>query len=334
MAEYRYTVFRSGVHESDILERERTELERIGARQVVLPPMQSEDEFIEKTRGADGLIVVDERIPRRVLESWDRCKVVLRTGVGVDTVDVDAATELGIAVVNLPDLWSREVANHAVALLLACNRRLRLLDKAVRVGGWSSLSPGGMGSLHGESLGLVGLGRIGRAMARRAAAFEMDLLAYDPYAEPSVFDDLGVASVPFDELLHRSDYVSIHCPRTDETFHMFDEETFRQMRPTAYLINTARGPIVDQAALMRALQEGWIAGAGLDVLEREPPGAVDPILRMENVILTPHSGFYSDAAMRELPVRCGQEVARVLTGRMPLNLVNPEVLDRLPLVPE
>jgi D-3-phosphoglycerate dehydrogenase len=301
---------------------------------VVVPRPADEDEFIQRTQGADGLIVVDSPVGRRALESLNRCKVLVREGVGVDTIDLDAATELGIAVVNVPDLWVREVANHALALLLASNRKLLALDRAVRAGEWVPIIPAQVGPLHGETLGIVSLGRIGRALARRAAALEMDLIAYDPYVEQSVFDELGVESVTFGELLRRSDYVSVHSPKTDETVHLFDEDAFRRMKPTAYLVNTSRGQVVDQVALTRALQEGLIAGAGLDVLEDEPPGKDSPLLQMENVVLTPHTAYYSETSVRDLAVRCGQEAARVLTGRMPKNLVNRDVLRKLPLTPD
>ena len=331
MPDYRFTVFRIGFTSREALEPERAELEKIGARYVALPRLGTEEEVMEQARDADGLIIMDSPVTRRVLTSLKDCKVVLRTGVGVDTIDLDAATELGVAVVNVPDLWIREVANHALALLLACNRKLLRHDRAIRSGKWEAITPAPVGSLHGETLGLVGLGKIGREMARRASALGLDLLAFDPHIEPSVFQQFDAVPVPFDELLGRSDYVSVHCPRTDETFHMFDEDAFRRMKPTAYIINTARGPIVDEAALARALQEGWIAGAGIDVVEQEPPAPDNPLLKLENVILTPHTAYHSDPALAQLPARCGQEVARVLTGRMPLNLVNPEVLEKLPL---
>ena len=334
MADYKYTVYRVGVHARDLLEPERIELERAGARQVVLEKPETEAELIEKAGDADGLIVVDSPVGRSVLESMPRLKVVLRTGVGVDVIDVDAATERGVAVISVPDLWIREVANHALGLLLACNRKLRLLDRSVRSGDWLPIIPPPVGSLHGETLGLLGMGRIGSALSRRAAALEMKLIAHDPYLPPSVFAELGVESVSFDELLQRSDYVSIHSPLTEGTRHIFDEAAFKRMKRTAYLINTSRGPLVDEAALVRALREEWIAGAGLDVLESEPPDPDNPLLKMDNVILTPHSSYYSDAAIAELPVRCGQEVARVLTGRRPINLVNPAVLEKLPLAAE
>jgi D-3-phosphoglycerate dehydrogenase len=332
MEDYRYTVFHVGVHTQEALEPEKIELAKIGARQVVLPSLKTEDEMLAQTRGADGLIIMESDVSRRTMEASPNCKVVLRTGVGVDTIDIPAATDLGIAVINVPDVWIREVANHALALMLACNRRLFLLDRTIRGGGWPRVIPSPVGSLHGETLGVVGLGQIGRALVRRAAAFEMDLIAHDPYIEPSVFAEYGVEQVSFEELLARSDYVSIHTPLTDDTHYMFDEAAFRQMKPTAYLINTARGPIVEMAALVEALRSGRIFGAGIDVFEVEPPPDDSPLLGLDNVVLSSHSGYYSDPALRALSVRCGQEVARVLTGRMPLHLVNPEVLGRLPLV--
>ena len=332
MSEQRLTVVRVGVHDEKALEPERSEIERIGARYVVLPLLFTEQEMVEQTSGADGLVIVDSPVTHRVLAASPNCKVVVRTGVGVDTVDVDAATELGVAVVNVPDLWVREVANHAMALLLACTRRIVTFDRWVRSGKWQFTIPSPAGSIHGETLGLVGLGKIGRNMATRAAAFGLELVAYDPYVEPDVFEEYRVAPVSFDELLSRSDYVSIHSPLTDETRRMFDEAAFRSMKPSAYLINTARGPIVDQAALTRALCEEWIAGAGVDVYEEEPPDSEDPLMSLDNVVLTSHTAWHSDPALAQLPGRCGQEVVRVLTGRMPLNLVNPEVLEKLPLV--
>ena len=201
----------------------------------------------------------------------------------------------------------------------------------VRSGNWAPIIPAPVGSLHGETLGIVGFGRIGRSLASRAKALELNVLAYDPYLTGSVFCEAGVESVSWHDLLQRSDYVSIHSPKTDKTHHLFAEDAFRRMKRTAYLINTSRGAVVDQEVLVLALQEGWIAGAGLDVLEEEPPATNNPLLKMDNVVLTPHTSYYSDSAVQELPIRCGSEVAKVLTGRMPQNLFNPNVLEKLHL---
>jgi D-3-phosphoglycerate dehydrogenase len=333
MSEQRFTVYRVGGGSRGAFDDERDALERVGARHVVIERTHGDDDLLEQAGDADGLIIVESPVSRQAMEKMGRLKVVLRTGVGVDVVDVDAATDLGIAVVYIPDLWIREVANHAMALMLACNRRLLLHDFRLRAGGWTPTALP-VGSIHGETVGILGLGRIGSAFAARAAAFEMEVIAYDPYVSADVFARAGAESVSFDELLRRSDYISIHSPKTDETTHIIDEPALRRMKPSAYLINTSRGPVVDQPALVKALSEGWIAGAGIDVFEVEPPEENEPLLKMDNVIVTPHSAFYSDAAAQQVPGRCGEEIARVLTGRMPMNLYNPAVLDKLPLKAE
>lgn len=330
MSEQQFKVYRVGGAARGSFEDERIALEGVGARHVVIERTHGDDDLLEQAGDADGLIIVESPVSRQAMEKMDRLKVVLRTGVGTDVIDVEAATEMGIAVVNIPDLWIREVANHAMALLLASNRRLLLHDSAVRSGSWTpTASP--VGSIHGETVGILGLGRIGSAFSARASAFEMEVIAYDPYVPADVFTQAGAESVTFDELLRRSDYISIHTPRTDETIQIIDEAALRQMKPSAYLINTSRGPVVDQVALASALSEGWIAGAGIDVFEIEPPDENDPLLKMDNVIVTPHSAFYSDAAVQQVSARCGEEIARVLTGRMPMNLYNPAVLEKLPL---
>ena len=331
MSNQGFTVYYLGARADEDYTDARDELGKVGARLELLPLLTVEEEIVSRTRDADGLIVVNSPITRRVLSQLKRCKVVLRTGVGYDVIDVIAATELGVAIVNVPDMWTQEVANQALTLLLACNRRLLKVDRAVRSGEWDERIPSPVGSLYQETLGLVGLGQIGSALARRAAALEMDVLAYDPYIPESAFQKCGAARVMFGELLQRSDYVSINCPLTAETRHIVSEDALRRMKPTAYLINTARGPIVDEAALIRALQEGWIAGAGLDVFEHEPPSPGNPLLSMDNVVLSSHVGHHSDPSVRRRPSRYGSEVARVLSGRMPLHLVNPEVTERLPL---
>jgi D-3-phosphoglycerate dehydrogenase len=291
-----------------------------------LPFLRNEEEIIERAHDADGLIVSGSRITRRVMSVLKNLKVIVRTGVGYDVIDVPAATELGIVVVNIPDIWTREVANHAVGLLLAWNRKILTLNNEVKAGTWQSRMPGLTGSLHGETVGIVGFGNIGRAFARRMAAFETHVIAYDPYVDNAEFTALGVERVfALEELAARSDYVSVHTLLNAETRHLINAAFLRQMKPTACLINTSRGPVVDEQALIRALQEKWLAGAALDVREQEPPDVESPLSHMDNVILTPHAAYFSTPAVARVPQRCGEEVARALTGQRPLHVVNPEV---------
>lgn len=298
----------------------------VPARMTALPFIGDEETLIARARDADALVVSFTPVTRRVLGALEGLQVVVRTGVGYDVIDVGAATELGVIVVNIPDIWVREVANHALGLLLAWNRKLIALDRQVRAGVWSPGVPGPYtGSLHGETVGIVGLGNIGSAFARRVAALETTVIACDPYVEDARFAALGVERVSLETVAERSDYVSIHTPLNAETHHLIGEDFLRRMKPTALLINTARGPVVDERALARALEAGRPAGAALDVWEREPVAADNPLLRMDSVIATPHSAYYSSPAVAQVPRRCGEEIARVLTGQRPLNVVNPEV---------
>jgi len=304
----------------------QTALAQVPANLSVLPFIGDEAEVIERTYDADGLIVSASPITRQVMSALKNLKVVVRTGVGYDVIDVPAATELGVVVVNIPDLWIREVANHALALLLAWNRKIVTLDKEVRSGIWNSRVPGPTtGSLHGETVGIVGLGNIGSALARRVAALETHVIACDPYVDDGRFAALGVERVSLEALAARADYVSVHTLLNAETRHLINAAFLRRMKPTACLINTSRGPVVDEQALIRALQEKWIAGAALDVQEQEPPAPDSPLLHMDNVIVTPHAAYFSSPAVAQVPRRCGEEVARVLTNQHPLHVVNTEV---------
>ena len=294
-------------------------------RMTALPYIGDAEALIARTRDADALVVAFSPITRAVLSSLEGLKTVVRTGVGYDVIDVPAATELGVIVVNIPDIWVREVANHALALLLAWNRKILTLDRQVHAGIWSGAVPGGAGSLHGETVGIVGLGNIGSAFARRVAALEMNVIACDPYVDPGRFAALGVERVSLEALAERADYVSVHTLLNAETRHLIGEKFFRRMKPTAILINTSRGPVVDEAALARALKEKRLAGAALDVWEEEPVRRDHPLLAMGNVIATPHAAYFSTAAVAAVPRRCGEEIARVLSGQRPLNVVNPEV---------
>jgi D-3-phosphoglycerate dehydrogenase / 2-oxoglutarate reductase len=311
-------------------ERDYTECQaavaHVPARVTTLSFISKEDEVISHAHDADALVVSFTPVTRGVMGALEGLKVVVRTGVGYDVIDVPAATDLGVIVVNIPDLWVREVANHALALLLAWNRKIITLDRNVRAGLWGGRVPGAWtGSLHGETVGIVGLGNIGSAFAKRVAALETTVIAHDPYVDDARFKALGIERVSLETLAERSDYVSVHTLLNAETRHLIGEAFFRRMKPTAVLLNTARGPVVDEKALIEALGEKRLAGAALDVWEQEPVAADNPLLRMDNVIATPHAAYFSSPAVAQVPRRCGEEVARVLTGQRPLNVVNPEV---------
>ncbi len=304
----------------------QTALDRVPAQMISLPFIGDADEVIARTRDADALIISSSPVTRRVMEALEGVKAVMRTGVGYDVIDVPAATELGVVVINVPDIWIREVANHALALLLAWNRKIVTLDREVHAGTWSSRVPGAVtGSLHGETVGIVGLGNIGSAFARRIAALETRVIACDPYVDDARFKTLGVERVDLPTLAARADYVSVHALLNAETRGLINEAFFRRMKPTACLVNTSRGPVVDEGALVRALQEGKLAGAALDVFEEEPLAADSPLRRMDNVILTPHAAYFSSPAVAQVPKRCGEEIARLLLKERPINVVNPEV---------
>ena len=252
--------------------------------------------------------------------------MVVRTGVGYDVIDVPAATELGVVVVNVPDLWIREVANHALALMLAWNRSIVALDREVRSGVWSSRVPGAStGSLHGETVGVVGLGNIGSAFARRVAALETRVIACDPDVDDAHFTSLGVERVDLHTLAARSDYVSVHTLLNGKTRGLIGEAFLRRMKPTACLVNTSRGPVVDETALVTpSRKDGWRAPRSTcSRRSRSPRKARSG--KMDNVIPTPHAAYFPSPAVAQVPRRCGEEVARVLTGERPLNVVNPEV---------
>ena len=304
----------------------QTALDRVPAQMISLPFIGDADAVIARTRDADALIISSSPVTRRVMESLEGLKAVMRTGVGYDVIDVPAATELGVVVINVPDIWIREVANHALALLLAWNRKIVTLDREVHAGVWGARVPGAVtGSLHGETVGIVGLGNIGSAFARRIAALETRVIACDPYVDDARFKTLGVERVDLPTLAARADYVSVHALLNAETRGLINDAFFKRMKPTACLVNTSRGPVVDEAALVRALQEGKLAGAALDVFEQEPLGADSPLRRMDNVILTPHAAYFSSPAVAQVPKRCGEEIARVLLRERPINVVNPEV---------
>ncbi len=274
---------------------------------------------------ADGLLVTYAQITAAMIRQMSRCRIIARFGIGVDNVDIAAATKAGIVVTRVPDYCIEEVADHAMALLLALGRKIPQANALTQTGRWELAALTPVHRLRGCTLGLVGFGRIPQSVAPRARAFGLKVVSYDPFVAGEVMAGAGVEKVGFAELLKSSDFISIHAPLTPETTGLFNGNSFRQMKRSSYLINTARGPIVDESALAHALDAGQLAGAALDVLSKEPPSD-SPLLRRNDVILTPHMSFYSVESLVDLQTKAAEEVVRVLRGQMPLHAVNPEVL--------
>ena len=293
-------------------EEERRELD--GLAEVKVFQCRTEDEVIAAAGKAHGILVQYAPISRRVIENLKKCRVIARYGIGVDMIDQEAASEAGITVVNVPDYCIEEVSDHTVALILACARKLFRLDTAVRGGRWDFAVAEPVFRLKDSTVGLVGLGKIAGRVAAKLQGFGCRLLAYDPYLSEEAAERLGVRLTDLPQLLEMSDVVSLHAPLTPETRHMIDEAALRRMKKTAHLINTSRGSLVDQASLAAALREGWIAGAGLDVLEEEPVAPGNPLLDLENVILSPHAAFYSADSLRDLQILTARAAAEVLRG--------------------
>lgn len=299
----------------------------------------SDDEFVTFAREAEAIITVGSIRPvlRKVIESLERCRLVSNTQIGYDSIDVAAATERGILVTNVPDYCTEEVSDHAMALLLACARKIVPLNEAARKGQWG-LSASGveiqtgiwprMSRLQGQTLGLLGLGKVSRALVPKARGFQLRVIAYDPYVPPEIARQMGVALVDWKQLLRESDFLSVHAALAPETRHILSTEAFMEMKPTACLINTARGGFIDEAALYQALKNGEIAMACLDVTDPEPPDPKSPLLTLDNVIITAHSAFFSPTSEAERWHRPVEEVARVMRGEWPRALVNPQAREK------
>jgi len=319
---------------SAIMIEEAEELAKVNAELVGADGV-TEDEIIEAAKDADAIITSAARITRRVMEALPKCKAIVRYGHGFDTVDVDAATDNHIVVANNP-FGAEEVSNHVIALLLTCAKKLVFLNNCTKQGRWGEVSGAlaPMGAIYGQTLGLIGCGLIGRMTGRKAQCFGLKILGYDPYVDKSLAKEYGITLVSLPELLKESDFVSVHTPLNKETRHLIGEKEFKQMKPSAYFINTSRGSVVDEPALIKALQEKWVAGAGLDVFEKEPVDADNPLLKMDNVVVTPHSASYSDAAFERNRRGVGQRAASVLSGRWPKNVVNKIVKPKVNLVKE
>jgi len=285
---------------------------------------RTEDEVIKYCKDADGLLNQYAPITKRVIENLQKTKIIVRYGVGVDNIDVEAATKKGILVANvIYDIT--DVADHAVGLILSLIRKIPWADQKVKnnIWNWKNMRP--ILRLKGKTVGIIGFGRIGRKVAQRLKGFEVKIIAYDPYASMEVFNKYGVKRVDFENLISEADIITIHTPLTNETRHMIGEKEFKSMKRNAIIVNTSRGGVVDEKALYKALKEKWVAGAGLDVMEKEPPEKDNPILKLDNVIVTPHMAWYSEDSFNEIRKIAAEEIARALTGQTPINLVNKNV---------
>jgi len=317
--------------------RDMESFQRLGAELVTIP-CQAEDEIIAAAQDADAVVVLMQPYTRRVIECLAKCRLIYNAGTGFDGIDLGAATEAGICVAYPENYCTEEVAEHAIALILACARKITRLDRAVREGKWASfekreirnniLPP--MFQLKGQVLGIIGLGRIGKAIAALGKGLGLTVIAVDPYIPKGAFQQASAVPVTLEELLEQSDFVVLQASFSPEVENMIGMEQLKRMKPTAYIINTARGGFIDQEALYTALSEGVIAGVALDVVEEEPDGigADHPLLTLDSVIVTAHSAYYSEEASVRYKERMLEAIASVMKSDLPQWVANPEVKDK------
>lgn len=308
---------------------EEAVLSKIGA-EVVRVNSDDEEEILRVAGDADALMVQYTNVTGELLSEMPKVQVMVRYGVGYDNFDLPGATEHGVYAVNVPDYCMTEVACHSVALMLALIRKIVVCDKGIKAGGWNAHIASPIHDMAKMTLGIVGLGRIGQATVLRAAPLFGGVVACDPYISETVFAKFRVEQADLRTLLQVSDVVSLHVPLIRnvpgyaDTYHLIGEPELKAMKESAYLINTARGAVVDTDALIKALQEKWIAGAGIDVLELEPPASDSPLLKLDNIILTPHSAYRSEESMARCRTIVAEEIVRVLQGGEPRSLLNPD----------
>ena len=300
--------------EREILTRSNAQVDHVGNLDT--------EEAKEAARQADILMVTIQPVPADLIQSMRRCRLICRVGTGLDAIDIPAATARGIWVTYVPDYSIDEVSTHAIALVLAQARGLPGFLGATRQGIWDAEAGGVLYRLSNQTLGVIGCGRIGQATAAKGRGLGLEVLVCDPYADAAAMEELGVQVVDLDTLLRTADYISLHSPLTDETRHLVNAETLALMKPTAFLVNAARGGLIDENALLAAVQSGQIAGAALDVLAVEPVAADHPFLQEERILLTPHAGWYSEESKVDVRVQGAEEVARVLRGERPRAPVN------------
>lgn len=286
-----------------------------------------ENKFKAAIADADALIVIDRPLAEEHMKAMQKCRIILALEVGYDFIDVKAATENNIIVSNVPAYAKEQVAVHALTLMLSVYRRIKIMSEETSRGGWNYNVGKPQFDTRDKKLGIIGLGKIGRTLVQKVQGLGLEILAYDPYIADDIFEMLNVKRCyDLDELLDEADLISLHVPLTDETYHMISEKELTLMKKEAVIINTCRGKVIDEKALCRALKNNIIAGAGIDVLEKEPPDKDNPILTLSNAIVTPHAAWYTEESMERLKNQGMDEVIRVLNGKRPRNVVNPEVL--------
>jgi len=296
---------------------------------MIFASANNEDTFITEAADADVIFNSFALVTKKFIEKLTKCKMIIRTGIGVNTIDVDAATAKGIMVSYVPDYCRDEVADHSAALILAAVRKIRFLDKRVREGIWNSVEAGYVLKLNGKVLGICGFGAIAQRVAKRMQAFGMEILAYDPYLEDEIFKINKVKRAKeIDEIFTSADVISLNLPLTEETKYIINKDSIEKMKNNVFIINTARGPLVNENDLIKALKSGKIAGAGIDVFEEEPIQPDNPLCKLENVVLTPHAAYYSVESLPELQKKSIEEVIRVLNGEFPLNWLNKAELNK------
>lgn len=274
-------------------------------------------EALEAVKDADAVLVTLERVTAEIINSMTRCKIISRSGTGLDTIDIPAATARGIWVTYVPDYSIDEVSAHSIALMMSLARGIPFLSQATRNGTWNSQAWGPIWRLKDQTLGVLGFGRIGQATAEKGRGLGLQVIAHDPYANKEIADQLGVRLVDLDTLARESDYISLHSPLLESTRHIVNAEFLGKMKPTAYIINAARGPLIDEDALLEAVRSKQIAGAGLDVLAIEPIDPNSPLLKEERILITPHAAWYSEQAKLDMRTRSAEEVVRILSGQPP-----------------
>ena len=286
--------------------------------EVVQAPSSSEEDIIKAAENADAILVTYAKLNENILRSLKNCKAIGRFGIGVDNIDLKVAGELGISVNYVPDYCLDEVSDQAMAMIISMARKIPQSNKLVQSGRWEMPAVVPMYRLRGKTVGLIGFGNIPRLMTPKAQAFGFNVIAADPYAPKELFEKYGVESVSMDELYERSDFISVHAPLLPETKGLVNKDAFKKMKDTAIIVNTARGPLINEKDLIEALDKNEIGGAGLDVVETEPLPKNSPLIGRDNVILAPHTAFYSVEALEELQTKAASDVARVLNGEEPV----------------